>query len=98
MQAMPRVFAMLVLCASLSGCIYSSATTPLDKNVQETTIGSKQGRASVYIIAWLVAWGDAGVEAAARNGDLKVIHHLDTERRLVLFGLYSRITTIAYGD
>lgn len=91
------LFAMLVA-ASLSGCIYSSATTPLDENVQETRIGSKQGRASVYIVAWLVAWGDAGVEAAARDGDLQVIHHLDIERRVVLFGLFSRITTIAYGD
>lgn len=89
---------LVVVAAQLSGCIYASATTPLDKNVQETVIGSKQGRASVYIVAWLVAWGDAGVEAAARNGGLKVIHHLDTERRLVFFGLFSRITTIAYGE
>ncbi len=88
----------LLLTASLSGCVYSSATTPLDQNVQETRIGSKTGRASVYIVAWLVAWGDAGVEAAARDGGLEVIHHLDVERRVVLFGLFSQITTIAYGD
>lgn len=88
----------VLVAASLSGCIYSNATTPLDENVQETRIGSKQGRASVYIVAWLVAWGDAGVEAAARDGNLQVIHHLDIERRVVLFGLFSRITTIAYGD
>lgn len=98
---MRRIIALLLaitLAVGLSGCVYSSATTPLDENVQETRIGSKQGRASVYIVAWLVAWGDAGVAAAARDGDLQVINHLDIERRVVLFGLFTRITTIAYGD
>jgi hypothetical protein len=98
MHTTSRILALLLLLAGLSGCIYSSATVPLDRNVEETTIGSKQGRASVYIVAWLVAWGDAGVEAAAENGGLKVIHHLDTERRVILFGLFTRLTTIAYGD
>lgn len=98
---MPRPFKLLtalLLVVTLSGCVYSSAITPLDENVDETRIGKKTGKASVHIIAWLVAWGDAGVEAAAKNGDLEVIHHLDVERRIILFGLYSRITTIAYGD
>jgi len=82
----------------LAGCVYSNVTAPLDINVDQTTIGSKKGEASVHIVAWLFAWGDSGVEAAAANGDLTVIRHLDVERQLVLFGLYSRITTIAYGD
>lgn len=98
MRRIVKVLVLLGLAVHLSGCIYASATIPLDEDVQETTIGSKQGRASVYIVAWLFAWGDAGVEAAAKNGDLKVIHHLDTERKIVLFGLFSQITTIAYGD
>ena len=45
-----------------------------------------------------VAWGDAGTEAAARDGNIKVIKHLDVERNMWLFGLYARVTTIAYGD
>lgn len=98
MRRFASILAALLLAAGLSGCVYSNATTPLDQNVQETRIGSKTGRASVYIVAWLVAWGDAGVEAAARDGGLEVIHHLDIERRVVLFGLFSQITTIAYGD
>lgn len=87
-----------VIAALLSGCVYSSVVQPLDRDVQETQIGSKTGRASLHVVGWLVAWGDAGVDAAAANGDIAVINHLDVERRLVLFGLYSRITTIAYGD
>jgi hypothetical protein len=88
----------LFVLGHLNGCVYSSAITPLDENVQETKLGTKTGRASVYIVAWLFAWGDGGVAAAARNGDLKVINHLDVERRLFLFGLFSEITTIAYGE
>lgn len=93
-----KILASLLLALTLSACVYSNAITPLDENVEQTRVGSKTGRASVHIVAWLVAWGDAGVEAAARNGGLEVINHLDVERRVVLFGLYSRITTIAYGD
>ncbi|MCC5794239.1 MAG: hypothetical protein JJT85_05820 [Chromatiales bacterium] len=88
----------LLAAGSLTGCIYSNVTAPLDINVDQTRIGSKTGKASMHVFAWSFAWGDAGVEAAAANGGLEVINHLDTERRFVLFGLYSRITTIAYGD
>jgi hypothetical protein len=98
MSAPLKLLAALLVAVSLSGCVYSNAITPLDENVDETRIGNKTGRASVHIVAWMVAWGDAGVEAAAKNGGLEVIHHLDTQRQVVLFGLYSRITTIAYGD
>jgi hypothetical protein len=98
MSGLLKLLAALLLATSLSGCIYSKAITPLDENVENTRIGKKTGRASVHIVAWMVAWGDAGVEAAARNGGLEVINHLDTERQIVLFGLYSRITTIAYGE
>lgn len=98
MSGLLKPLAALLLASSLSGCIYSKAITPLDENVENTRIGTKTGRASVHIVAWMVAWGDAGVEAAARNGGLEVINHLDTERQIVLFGLYSRITTIAYGE
>jgi hypothetical protein len=98
MQTLSRILCLLIVTTGLTGCIYSSVVQPFDRDVQETQIGSKTGRASLHVVAWLVAWGDAGVEAAAANGDIAVINHLDVERRLVLFGLYSRVTTIAYGD
>jgi hypothetical protein len=98
MRQIARLLALLILATTLSACVYSNAITPLDENVEQTRIGARTGRASVHIVAWMVAWGDAGVEAAAKEGGLTVINHLDVERRVVLFGLYSRITTIAYGD
>lgn len=71
---------------------------PFDTDVNNTDLGHKVGTASVHSVAWLVAWGDSGVEAAAKDGDLKVIKHLDAEIFTFLFGLYTRESTIAYGD
>ena len=81
-----------------SGCLYMDTKLPLDTDVSVTTLGSKTGVSSVHSILWLVAWGDSGTEAAAKNGGLKVINHLDSHAFQILFGLYTRIDTIAYGD
>jgi len=71
---------------------------PLDTDVKETVLGSKIGKSQSQSILWLVAWGDAGTAAAAKNGNIKKITHLDLEYYSVLFGLYSQRQTIAYGD
>jgi hypothetical protein len=88
-------FALLLL---LSGCIYSDIKVPLDTDVASTTLGTKIGTASNHSVLWLFAWGDAGTEAAAKNGQLTTIRHLDVQHYVILFGIYSRMTTIAYGD
>jgi len=80
------------------GCFYASVTSPLDTDVDRTVLGSKVGRASVKSILYLVAWGDAGVAAAAKNGELHQVNHLDVEYKSILFGLYTQSTTIAYGE
>ncbi len=59
--------------------------------------GTKEGRSSAYNILLLVGWGDASIHAAAQNGGLVEIHHLDYEVCSFLF-IYQRYTTIAYGE
>lgn len=81
-----------------TGCMYSNIRFPLDEDLWKTELGSKVGTASNYSIAWLVAWGDAGVEAAAKNGDITVVNHMDMGIESYLFGLYMRRDTIVYGD
>ena len=49
-------------------------------------------------ILWLVAWGDAGTQAAALEGGLTTLRHMDIEVVTVLFGLYYKETTIVYGN
>jgi len=84
--------------AIASGCAYMHVQVPLDTNFDNTQLGSKEGRANSYSLLWLLAWGDGGTRAAATQGDIKVIRHADVEVESVLLGLYSRVTTVVYGD
>ena len=93
-----RSIILFFLTLTLSGCIYSNVQRPLGTEFNETELGSKVGRASNRSLLWLVGWGDAGVKAAAENGNLKVIRHADIQLISVLFGLYLETTTIVYGD
>jgi hypothetical protein len=71
---------------------------PLDRDVARTTLGDKVGEASYQSVLWAVAWGDAGTKAAAENGGITTVTHLDQESLIVLMGLYAKRTTIAYGE
>jgi len=98
-RAIPTV-TLSILAAGLlgGGCAYMDVRRPLDMDYNNTELGSKVGQAHSRSILWLVAWGDAGTKAAADNGGIKVIKHADYEMFVVLFGLYSRMSTILYGD
>jgi hypothetical protein len=82
----------------LGGCLYSHVAMPFDTNLDKTVLGQKQGRASMQSVLWLVAWGDASTNAAAKQGGITTINHMDTEVLNILFGLYTRTTFIVYGD
>lgn len=95
---MKRFVTLALLCSLLSGCLYSNVRFPLDEDLWKTELGSKVGVASNYSILWLVAWGDAGVQAAARNGEISVINHMDMGVESYFFGAYTRRDTIVYGE
>jgi len=82
----------------LTGCLYVNVKTPFDTDLDNTTLGQKTGEAHTYSVLWLVAWGDSGTAAAAENGGITTIRHMDAKVFSILFGLYSRTTTIVYGD
>ena len=84
--------------AVATGCAYTSIRRPLDENFDKTELGTKEGQAHTYTCLWLFAWGDAGTKAAAKDGGIKVIRHADMEVYSVFFGLYTRMTTVVYGD
>jgi len=91
-------FAAIAAAFLLAGCLYSHVTAPLSTDMNKTSLGKKEGRASAHSVLWLVSWGDAGTAAAAKNGGLTTINHMDVEIRNILFGLYTKETTIVYGD
>jgi len=80
----------------LSSCIHIKR--PLDIDLQETKVGTKTGASHWQAVLGLVAWGDGGVHAAARNGGLSVIYHADEEILAILFFVYFRNKTIVYGE
>jgi len=88
----------MILTFLASGCVYMKVQRPHDKNYELTELGEKIGKSELKSCLWLFAWGDAGTKAAADNGGIKVIKHADVEYFVVLLGLYTRITTVVYGD
>lgn len=88
----------IVVTMLMTSCVYMKVQRPHDKNYDKTELGTKEGRSSLHSICWLVSWGDAGTRAAAESGDIKVIRHADVEYYTILLGLYTRLTTVVYGD
>lgn len=81
-----------------SACVYVNVKSPLDTDVSNTVLGTKEGRSKTRSIMWLVSWGDAGTAAAAKNGNIETITHMDVRYYSILFGLYAERETIAYGN
>ena len=93
-----KAFLTVLFAMALNGCLYMDVKIPLDRDVSVTRLGDKVGKSSSYSVLWLFAWGNSGTEAAATNGGLKTINHMDQRLQNVLFGVYTRSDTIVYGD
>ncbi len=98
---MKRIVLVVVVLLSLSmlgGCLYTNVLMPFDTDLNKTVLGQKKGEASNQSVLWLVAWGDASTAAAAKQGGLTTVNHMDREVLFVMYGLYTKTTTIVYGD
>ncbi len=91
------VVSMLAMMLFLNGCLFIHVKSPLDTNLDKTVLGNKIGKSSYQSILWLVAWGDAGAGAAAKNGGITELNHMDIEYFTIFFGTYYKATTIVYG-
>lgn len=80
-----------------SGGVYNNITAPLDVDVESTKMYSKRGESSSISILSLVAVGDAGIAAAAKNGGITIVEHADYNYFNIL-GIYQKYTTIVYGQ
>ena len=77
-----------------AGWVYNSQQSPLFPG-KET--GSKVGTSKSICILGLVGVGDASINAAANNGGITQIKHMDYDYFNVL-GVYQRYTTIVRGE
>jgi len=98
MRPVLRMMVLALVAILLAGCLYSNITLPYGTELNRTELGHKKGTSSMYSVLWLFAWGDAGAAAAAKNGEIATLTHMDRELHSVLFGIYTRQTTIVYGD
>ncbi len=64
--------------------------------VTSNTGSSKVGTATAKGYAGVYAAGDASIEAAAKNGGITSIHHVDYHSTSIL-GIINTYTTVVYG-
>ena len=76
---MKYILAAVLAAVMLTGCAYTHVTMPLSTELNRTELGHKRGEASMRSYFWLVAVGDAGAAAAAKQGGSPVMTHMDRE-------------------
>ena len=81
------------------GLFYSNATYPVTATGAEVKDLSdlKKGEASASSVLYLVEVGDAGVDAAAKNGGITKISHIDVNE-LTVFIFFRKLTVTVYGE
>ena len=90
--------ALITGCALAHGPVVAPVTINMKGPVSAgpANTGSKMGRAEAWGIV-VFATGDASISAAAKNGGITRIHHVDHETMNIL-GFYAKYTTIVYGE
>lgn len=102
--------ALLILAAGLTGCmprtpvlpyygtLFNDTSTPVDITFESNAIGPARGKAAATSVLWLFSYGDCSVQSAARDGNLATVNHVDADVTNILFGLYTRYETVAWGE
>lgn len=87
----------LTSCGSVGmvGSVYTGNTEP--KAVTSNAIGSKVGMAQCTSVLGLIAIGDGGINAAAKEGGIKKVSHVDVKTLSVL-GLFTVQKYFVYGE
>ena len=107
---MKKILFSIALPVFLGGCVVGGVVAPFQPPMGVVSIvqaplstegnfsaGSKKGESSAKCIMGIVSVGDCSIDAAAKNGGLQKINHLDYEY-LNIIGVYQKTTVIAYGE
>lgn len=104
---MKKVFVLIAAASlALSSCAVVSTSagvgslyTDVSEGMTATSnpIGNKVGSSSATGILGLVATGDASIQTAAHAGGIQKISHVDFRKTNIL-GLFTKFTTIVYGE
>ncbi len=86
-----------------SGLLYTHYKAPLTGDVNKVQVGGKTGIATARHLAYpfsqvlSIAWADASIKEAARNGGLTKVDYADYEGLWVL-GVYAELTVTVHGQ
>ena len=86
-----------VVASPLGAMLYMDVTGPLSATSNAAPANMKVGEAEAQGILGLVATGDCSIEAAAKDGGIKKIHHVDHQSTNIL-GIIATFKTIVYGQ
>ncbi|HMX62021.1 MAG TPA: TRL-like family protein [Candidatus Sumerlaeota bacterium] len=79
------------------GIVYTDYKAPLDFDQEKSPVGDRSGSAETMSIVGLVAMGDASIQTAAEDGNIKTIYGADYEYFNVL-GIYQTYKTVVHGE
>ncbi len=84
------------------GLIFTNYKAPLSTNLQATPAEGKVGTSGAFyfrepFLGTSYAWGDASIQAAAKNGNLTQIDYADYEF-LQILGFFSKVTVRVHGN
>ncbi|MEO0225862.1 MAG: TRL-like family protein [candidate division WOR-3 bacterium] len=77
------------------GGVYTEISGPV--TATGNTGYSKVGTAEFVSVFGILAFGDASIKTAMRNGEITQIHHIDYKMTNVL-GIYAKYTVMVYGE
>lgn len=103
MKKLTALLSAVALMALLSGCASAIPQGGLFTEVTLPAAGAgnvsaaKTGTSECTSILGMVATGDCSIEAAARNGKISKISHVDFKASNIL-GIFGKYTTTVYGD
>jgi len=79
------------------GLIYQN--TSLNRHITTPSdLGNRSGSSCVRNFFWLVSTGNGSIQAAAASKGIRTIKAVDYQVTSLLFGMYTRICTIAHGE
>jgi hypothetical protein len=87
----------LVSCSAIGvvGAVYTGTTVP--HSVTDNKLGTKVGSVKCTSILGIAAYGDAGINTAAKMAGIKKVSHVDVKTFSVL-GLFTTQTYFVYGE
>ena len=91
---------MLSSCGSAflgTGVVYDGKTVPQSVTGNTISKNAKVGTSSYMSILGLVSVGDGSINAAAKNGGITKISHVDQKNYNIL-GVYAKFETTVYGE